>query len=284
MTRRFCVIGHPIAHSMSPVMHNTVFQKLGMDCSYTLFDVPPADLGGWVKRAVDEGFGGCNVTIPHKVAVIRHLDSLSQEARVIGAVNTIKIGKRLEGFNTDGIGALEALRKNGADPEGKRVLILGSGGAARAISVALALRGRVKGMKILGILGDEVSRLVEDIQKATGCRVEGMHLDNKTLKNSIEEADILIHATPVGMHPKSEDTLVTAEQLKPELAVMDIVYNPLETRLMREARSVGVKTIISGVDMFVNQGAEALRIWLGIEPPVEFMKETVLAGLSKKSE
>ncbi|MFQ5800723.1 MAG: shikimate dehydrogenase, partial [Candidatus Hydrothermarchaeales archaeon] len=279
MTRIFCVMGHPISHSMSPAMHNAAFESLGLDCYYTLFDVAPGDLGDAIKGIKALGFGGTNVTIPHKVSVIKHLDSLSEEARIIGAVNTVKISDELKGFNTDGFGALEALKKNGADPKGKKVLILGSGGAARAISVTLALKGGIEELTILGVDEDELSRLTEDIKKGTGASVEGLHLNKETTKNTIQEADILIHATPVGMHPNVDDTLVTAEDLKEDMALMDIIYNPLQTRLMKEAKKAGIKTVIGGVDMFVNQGAEALRIWLKIEPPVELMKRTVISAL-----
>jgi shikimate dehydrogenase len=279
MTTMFAVIGHPISHSMSPAMHNAVFERLGLDCSYTLFDVAPKDLGDSIREMKEKGFGGVNVTIPHKVAVIKHLESLSDEARIIGAVNTVKFGKTLKGFNTDGIGALQALQANGADPVGKKVVVLGSGGAARAISVTMALRGEIASMSILGIDEAELERLTSDIKGGAGFSAEALPLETATIEDQINDADILIHATPVGMHPKVEETLVTAEQMKPGLVVMDIVYNPLETRLIKEAKKAGVKTIIGGVDMFVNQGAEALRIWLEIEPPVELMRRTVISGL-----
>ncbi|MFV2040782.1 MAG: shikimate dehydrogenase [Candidatus Hydrothermarchaeales archaeon] len=282
MTTRFAVIGHPISHSMSPAMHNAVFEKLGLHCSYTLFDVSPTDLEASIKKMKEQGFGGVNVTIPHKVAVIKHLDDLSDEAGIIGAVNTVKFDDTLKGFNTDGIGALQALRAGGADPAGKKIVVLGSGGAARAISVTIALRGDIAAMSILGIDKAELERLTGDIKIGAGFSAEALPLESRTIKDQISDADILIHATPVGMHPKVGETLVSAGQMKPDLAVMDIVYNPLETRLMKEAKSAGVETIISGVDMFVNQGAEALRIWLDIEPPVELMKKVVVKGLLGK--
>jgi shikimate dehydrogenase len=281
MTTYFAVIGHPISHSMSPPMHNAVFSELGLDCHYTLFDVLSEGLGDAIKGMKALGFGGTNVTIPHKVSVIKHLDSLSEEARIIGAVNTIKISERLSGFNTDGLGALEALKKNRADPKGKRVLILGSGGAARAIAVTLALRGGIEDLTILGIDLEEIKKLIADLKGKTNFDVKGSRLENKILKAQIQRADIMIHATPVGMSPRVDETLVVSEDLKEDMALMDIVYNPLETRLIKEAKDAGVETVIGGVDMFVNQGAEALRIWLDIDPPVELMKKVVLKELSK---
>jgi shikimate dehydrogenase len=282
MTTNFAVIGHPISHSMSPEMHNSVFKKLGLDCKYTLFDIPSSDLERAISDMRSKDFGGFNVTIPHKVAVIKHLDSLSKEARIIGAVNTVKISDSLKGYNTDGIGALEALINNGADPKGKKVVILGSGGAARAISVTLAMRGGAREMTIIGIDPVEFRGLTEDIEKGTGLLVKGASMDDVKLQDEILSSDILIHATPVGMHPKVNDTVIKAGVLKEDMVVLDIVYNPLETQLMREAKKAGVKTIIGGVDMFVNQGAEALRIWLDIKPPVELMRQTVIRELMGK--
>jgi shikimate dehydrogenase len=282
MTTNFAVIGHPISHSRSPAMHNAVFERLGLACHYISFDISPSDLERAISDMRSKGFGGFNVTIPHKVAIIKHLDSLSKEAGIIGAVNTVKISDDLKGYNTDGIGALEALKKNGADPKGKKVLIIGSGGAARAVSVTLAMRGGVSGMTLLGIDSQELMRLTVDIKKGTGLLVKGISMDDETLEDEISGSDILIHATPVGMHPKVNETVVSANALKEDMAVMDIVYNPLETQLVREAKKAGVKTIIGGVDMFVNQGAEALRIWLDIEPPVELMKDVVIRELLRK--
>jgi shikimate dehydrogenase len=264
---------------MSPAMHNAVFKRLCLSCYYTLYDVLPEFLGDAIKGMKALGFGGVNVTIPHKVAVIKHLDSLSEEARIIGAVNTIKISEGLEGCNTDGIGALEALKQHGVSPRGKKILILGSGGAARAISVTFALKAGVEAMTILGIDEDELKGLVDDIKKGTDCHVKGLGLNKETIRSEIGNSDILVHATPVGMHPKSDKTLVTAEDLKEDMALMDIVYTPLNTRLMKEAKNAGLKNVIGGLDMFVNQGAEALRIWLDIEPPIDFMKKTVISAL-----
>jgi shikimate dehydrogenase len=260
-------------------MHNAVFHKLGLDFTYTLFDVLPDDLEKTIKGFKAQGFGGLNVTIPHKVDVIKHLDSLSEEAEIIGAVNTVKISEVLEGFNTDGLGALEALRKNGADPRGKNLLIIGSGGAARAISVTLAMKESLNSLAILSIDSTELGRLITDIKKKIQVDVKGSSLSNKTLKEAVEKADIVIHATPVGMNPKIGKTLLKESDFHQDMALMDIVYNPLETQLMREAKAAGVKTVIGGVDMFVNQGAEALKIWLGIEPPLELMKRTVISTL-----
>ena len=279
-TKLFCVIGDPIEHSLSPAMHNAVFKELGLNCAYAAFRIAPENLGSAIKGMGAMNFGGANVTIPHKVNVIDFLDKLSEEARIIGAVNTIKFGEKLIGYNTDGYGALRALRSSSADPNGKNIIILGSGGAARAIAITLALKGEIASLTILGVVEEEFRTLVDDINKGTKIRAAGKMMTDETKKEEITKADILIHCTPVGMHPKTNETLVTRDMLRKGLVVMDIVYNPLETKLLREAKKAGAKTI-GGIEMFVNQGAEAERIWLGIDAPVELMRRAVLKELKK---
>jgi len=273
-TKFFCVIGDPIEHSLSPIMHNAVFRHLKLNYAYLAFKVQQSSLGSAIDAFKSLDFKGVNVTIPHKVNVIKFLDELSEEAEIIGAVNTIKFGEKTIGYNTDGYGALKALKENGSDPKNKNVLILGSGGAARAISVSLGLKGNAASLSILGIVESELKKLAEDVGK-TGANCSAKVLNNENLKKEIEKSDILIQCTPVGMHPKTDETIAAKELLRKDLVVFDIVYNPLETKLLKEAKKAGAKTI-GGIDMFINQGAEALRIWLGIEPPLEIMKRAVL--------
>ncbi len=280
-TKIFCVIGDPIEHSLSPVMHNAVFEKLDLNCCFTAFRIKPENLGNAIKGMQAMEIGGINVTIPHKVSVMDFLDELSEEARIIGAVNTIEMGEKLKGYNTDGLGAFMALKNGGADPKGKHVLLLGSGGAARAIAVTLALKGEISALTILGVVKEELEKLAEDISKNTQINAAGELLNDSTLGDALSNADILIHATPVGMHPDIDKTLVTADMMEPDLKVMDIVYTPLETKLMREAKEAGVECIIGGVEMFINQGAESEKIWLEIDAPVELMREVVLRELSE---
>lgn len=279
-TKLFCVIGDPIEHSLSPAMHNAVFKKLGLNCAYAAFRLAPKNLGSAVKGMKVMNFGGANVTIPHKVDVINFLDELSEEARIIGAVNTIKFGEKIIGYNTDGIGALKALVNNNADPENKKILILGSGGAARAIALTLALKGKVASLTILGVVEEELKKLIKDINKNTKIKAAGEMMTEETKKEKIANCDILIHCTPVGMHPKKDETLVTKDMLRKGLVVMDIVYNPLETKLLKEAKKAGAKTV-GGIEMFVNQGAESEKIWLGIDAPVELMRRAALKELKK---
>lgn len=280
-TKLFCVLGDPVEHSLSPAMHNAVFKKLRLNCAYAAFRVAPGDLGSATSGMRALGFVGANVTIPHKVKVIEFLDELSEEAKIIGAVNTIKFGEKITGYNTDGLGAMKALINNNANPKNKKILILGSGGAARAIAITLALKGEVASLTILGVVEEELKKLIEDINRNTKIAATGKMMSEEMKREEIAKADILIHCTPVGMHPKVNETLVTKDMLQKKLVVMDIVYNPLETKLLKEAKKTGAKTI-GGIEMFANQGAESEKIWLGIDAPVELMRRVVLKELKNE--
>ncbi len=278
-TKLFCVIGDPIEHSLSPIMHNTVLKEMGLDCVYTAFRVKKEDLGDAIRGMKALGIQGTNVTIPHKVSVIEHLDELSDEARIIGAVNTVRIGETLKGCNTDGVGALRALKNGGADPSGKNVLILGSGGAARAVAVTLALQGNISSLTLLGVVENELTKLAEDISNGTSVTAVGRLMNDDVLKEEVEKADLLIHCTPIGMSPNVDKSLVPPDLLRSDLQVMDIVYNPRETKLIKDAKKAGALTV-EGVNMFVNQGAESLKIWLSVDAPLKLMRDVVLKELN----
>ncbi len=205
------LIGHPVEHSMSQLMHTAVFKKMGLDCSYDLFDIEPAGLEEFMAGA-KERFKGLNATIPHKVSVIDYLDELSDEAKLIGAVNTIKFedGKTY-GFNTDGLGCVQSLREEGVDVYDKNVLILGAGGAARAIAFQCVLekaRVTLSNRKVEKHLAIE---LADEITEKTKTSVDVVDMDDDSLKSVLNEIDVLIHATPVGMHPNTFDSIISAE-------------------------------------------------------------------------
>lgn len=278
---RLGLIGHPVGHSMSQVMHSRVFREMEINAEYGLHDVLPEELGFFMKDA-GEKFSGLNVTIPHKVEVMQYLDGLSREAELIGAVNTIKYSDGVSrGYNTDGIGFVKSLAHEGVDVAGKRILIVGAGGAARAISFQSILEGAEVTICNRRQEMQMAENLASEIREKTGRKAEALPLDRDTLKEQIPKADILAHATPVGMHPNKDSTLIPCELVREGLVVADIVYNPVETRLLREAGQAGAK-IVSGVGMLVHQGAQGLRIWLGIEPPVESMYKAVLENLGSK--
>jgi len=222
-----------------------------------------------------------NITIPHKVAVIQFLDELDHLADKIGAINTVVNDNGvLKGYNTDATGFLQALRERGIEPKGKSVVILGAGGASRAISFILAERG--SHLVILNRLLelDWAKELASRISQIFTREVEALELNKKNLSRVLGKADILVNATSVGMIPDINETPVTSTLLRPNLVVYDIVYNPIKTRLQREAEVAGA-TVISGLDMLVWQGALAFEKWTGLKAPVELMKQEAIKLLEK---
>ncbi|MGI5990903.1 MAG: shikimate dehydrogenase [Methanosarcina sp.] len=278
MKQVFGVFGDPIAHSLSPAMHNSAFSALGMDCIYHAFKVRPDKLEKAILGAEAMGFGGLNLTVPLKeVAVKLDCIKLDPLAERIGAVNTIVFGEtgEIKGYNTDGLGAKQALREAAVEIRGSKIVVAGAGGAARAIAFQLAADSAE--IIVINRTEGRAIELAQDISAAAlPGKVEGRGLSG--LKTLLQDADVLINTTTLGMHPNADTAIATAEELHSGLTVFDIVYNPLETRLLKEAKTSGAKPV-SGVSMLVYQGAEAFRLWTGIEPPVELMKKTVLEAL-----
>lgn len=278
MKQVFGVFGDPIGHSLSPAMHNAAFSALGMDCIYHAFRVTPEKLEKAILGAEAMGFGGLNLTVPLKEKALK-LEFIKPDplAKRIGAVNTVVFGKtgEIQGYNTDGLGARQALLDSAVEIEGSRIVIAGAGGAARAVAFQLAADGA--DITVINRTEEKAIQLAKEISSAAlPGKISGTGLSG--LKELLQDADVLINTTTLGMHPNTETTIAAAEELHSDLTVFDIVYNPLETRLLREAKAVGAKTI-SGVLMLVYQGAEAFRLWTGVEPPVELMKKTVLEAL-----
>lgn len=269
---RFCgVIGNPVEHSLSPAIHNAAFQKLGLNFVYLAFRVEA--IGDAIKglRALG-GFRGASVTIPHKVSAIPFLDEVEPTARHIGAINTIvaEDGK-LTGYNTDATGALRALREGAGALAGKRVVMLGSGGAARAIAFALAAEPGVAGLSLLGVDDKERSALAADLRAKTPLAVQEVLLDDAALARELAGAQVLIHCTPIGMSPKVEASCVPLALLHSGLAVMDIVYNPRETRLLKDAKRAGCVTI-PGLEMFLHQAVAQFELWTNQPAPADVMR------------
>jgi len=273
----FGVVGHPIQHSLSPLMHNAVFKKFGLNYSYSAFDIEKNDLELFLDRCRGGNFLGLNVTIPYKVSVIRYLDNLDENAKLINAVNTIKFeDKILLGYNTDGLGCVRALEEANVKVKGKRILILGAGGAARAIAFQCALEGAE--LVISNRTMDKAMRLAKEIREKLNRRILVVNFSESSIREIIPTTDILINTTSVGMHPKVRRSPISPDVLDPELTVMDIVYNPIETQFLKSAKRTGCKTI-DGVGMFVHQGAESLKIWLDIKAPIDMMRKVVLEKL-----
>ncbi len=281
-TRVCGVIGDPIEHTMSPVMHNAAFKKLGIDYWYVPFRVKKEELGRAVAGMRALNIRGLNVTIPHKVAIIPFLDKLDPLAEKIGAVNTVVNDDGiLTGYNTDATGFLQALLEQGVGPEGKTIVILGAGGASKGISFTLAGRGAH-----LVILNRKLGRaedLAQRISQFSKNEVKALPLSEGNLAMVLAKADILINTTSVGMIPDIDKTPVPARLLKPGLVVFDIVYNPVKTRLLKEAEAAGAKTLICGIEMLVWQGALAFEKWTGQKAPLELMREEAIKALGHEN-
>ena len=276
-TRLCGVIGDPIEHTMSPAMHNAAFTQMVLDYIYVSFQVKEEELDQAIDGMRALNIRGLNVTIPHKVAIIPFLDELDPLAEKIGAVNTIANNTGvLKGYNTDASGFLQALLEKGIEPEGKKVVILGAGGASRAVSFILAERGAH--LVILNRRLERAEELAGRLSTTLNKEVKARELVADNLAQVLGGADILVNTTSVGMNPDINETPVPSSLLKPGLVVVDIVYNPIRTRLLREAEAVGAKTI-DGVDMFVWQGALAFEIWTGAKAPVELMRAEVVRQL-----
>lgn len=271
----YAVLGDPIEHSLSPVMHNAAFFYLGMDCEYHKFRVGRDDLEHAILGARAMGFGGLNLTIPLKEKALEVVEP-DELAEDIGAVNTVEFSRdAIIGHNTDGMGALNALKLSGVVIPKSKVLILGAGGAARAVAFQLALSGaRITiANRTIGrarVLADNVSSVGEAL--ATGM---------DSLDKLISGSDIVINSTSVGMHPDVNKTLVTSDMMHPGLVVFDLVYNPLKTRLLQEAEKAGA-IAIDGVKMFVLQGARSFEIWTGKKPPLDVMERSVRKALVRE--
>lgn len=268
------LLGNPVAHSLSPAIHNAAFQHLGLNFVYLAFPVENIEDALKGIKALGN-LRGFSVTLPHKVAVMSYLDDVELTARHIGSVNTILKEKgKLTGYNTDASGALEALRQAEVSLNEKNVLILGSGGAARAIAFAIALDGAVGDLTILGIDEKERASLVKDLQDKTSVKVRQGSISDHTLSESLARTHVLVHCTPVGMHPKTSESCIPRHLMNPAMTVMDIVYNPLETRLLREAKETGCK-VIRGVEMFVNQAVGQFERWTGYPAPIKVMRSVL---------
>ncbi|MBC8420402.1 MAG: shikimate dehydrogenase [Desulfobacterales bacterium] len=268
-TALYAVIGNPVRHSLSPALHNAAFSATGLNAVYLAFEAE--EIEGCVKGIKAFSIKGASVTIPFKTAVVPYLNEMDPLASRIGSANTIvNENGRLKGYNTDALGALKALEEKIRLP-GMTCIIIGAGGAARAIgfilkengvAISIANRSRKRGERLALSLGCEFIPL-DEIKGAKG--------------------DILIQTTPVGMYPHVDQCPVPEQMLKEGMVVMDIIYNPDKTKLLKAAKARGCTTI-SGVDMFIHQGAEQFRLWTGIDPPVAVMNHVVKEALLKQGE
>lgn len=271
------LLGSPVAHSISPMMHNEGFRQLGLDYVYLCFDVGTEGLKTAVEGLKTLGVRGFNCTMPDKNLMCELADKLSPAAKMIGAVNTVlNENGVLTGYNTDGMGYMQAVKDAGYDIIGKEMTLLGAGGAATAVCVQAALDG-VKEINVFSIRDqffDRAQKMVDTINKETNCKASLYDFeDESVLKKSIDNSDILTNGTSVGMAPNTDACIIKDSSFFHEgLIVSDVIYNPRETKLLQMAKENGCHTF-NGLYMLLYQGAEAFKIWTGKEMPVEIIKE-----------
>ena len=276
-TQLTCLLGSPVAHSKSPMMHNEAFSQLGIDCVYLAFDVQPENLTDTIHGLRSMNARGFNLTMPHKTAACQFCDELSPAAQIIGAINTVVINNgKLIGHTTDGIGFMRAVKEAGVDLTGKKMTILGAGGAATSIFVQAALDG-VAEISIFSRPGNFYNRAKDIIETLTKYSLTKINLftfeDESILRQEIQESVLLVNGTSVGMAPNVDSSIINdASMFHKDLFVSDIIYNPAETKFLKLAKEAGCQTQ-NGLNMLLYQGAEAFKLWTGQEMPVDIVKE-----------
>jgi shikimate dehydrogenase len=276
-TKPYAVLGHPITHTLSPVMHNAAFQSLGIDAVYLAFDVSPSDLPTALSAMRDLAFGGLNLTVPLKEEVLKYLSQSDSNAERLGAVNTVEFlsDGTTKGYNTDGAGFVDGVKEAfGVNINGLSVLLLGSGGAGRAVAITCAIKGAKKvaiGNRNLGRavrLAEEISRLAPSVA------VEAVDVGGQALLRACEAAQLIVQATPIGLR-KDDPSLLEPEAFHPGQMAYDLIYTAPETAFMKAATRGGAKSA-NGLGMLLHQGARAFTIWTGKEAPVEAMRRALV--------
>jgi len=280
--KHFAVIGHPIGHSLSPLMHNTAFKLLGLDCQYEMLDIEPALLKQEIEYFKEQKWGGFNVTIPHKEAIIPFLDEVVPEARAVGAVNTVvNCNNKLIGYNTDVIGVEKSLYLDQKKIDGKMCVIMGSGGVARSVAYVLAHNIKPKSITFSALFPEQAYALIKSIG-SKNVQFNVIHCTDSLLETAIKDSTLIVNATDVGMFPKVLDSpLPNKNWLSNKHIVFDLIYRPLTTRLQSDAQAAGAKTI-DGLGMFIHQGAAAFQLWTGMEMPLGQIRQVLEDKLTEK--
>ena len=280
-TNFICIFGHPIEHSLSPIMHNALFQDLKLDYAYLSFDVHPNYLKAAFEGIRALNIRGANITIPHKQNSLKYVDELDPLVRRIGALNTVKNENgKLIGRNTDALGAKKALADAKFDLKEKRIIILGAGGAARA--VIYAIKEEINELLIINRTYNKAKALADELKKDSNLKIEAHEYNEHSIGNLVQSTDILINTTPIGMYPNIKTSPLPKHALNKHLCVFDIIYNPLETQLLKDASDKGCKTL-GGLDMLINQGALAFEWWTSKKPNIKLMKSKIIEFLEDRN-
>ncbi|MDD2496084.1 MAG: shikimate dehydrogenase [Tissierellia bacterium] len=276
-TRLLGLIGYPSKHSKSPQMHNKSFEALGLDYVYLAFEVQD----GHIKEALDSlktlnAIGG-NITMPHKTKIVEYLDDISPDAKIIGSINTIKIdeNKKITGYNTDGKGLVKALQENDVKFKGKKVVIAGAGGAARAVATQLAYDGVVE-IVLFNRTLEKAKIITDNINvNITSCKATAKYMNEADLVNEIKDAAVLINCTSLGMKSTIDQSIISSPaQLPKDIFIADIIYDPDQTRLLKIAKEAGCR-YMNGLMMLIWQGAISFKIWTGVDMPVDLIKNEI---------
>lgn len=272
------LIGNPLGHSLSPLLHNKTLQHMDMNCVYLPYEIAPDQVKEALIGVKGLGIRGLNVTIPYKEVVIPYLDELSPEAAGCGSVNVIaNRDGRLVGYNTDGQGFLRALQEHHV-AVGGRAVVIGCGGAARAVVYSMAEAG-LEHVTLLDVDKDKAYALAEYVQRRTPCLAEADGFSQGGFNNAAGKATLIVNCTPVGMYPHTDESPVSSlTDLQQDTVICDVIYNPGQTRFLTLARRQGL-SVVGGIDMFVHQAALTLEILLDADPPLNFMKEVVWDAL-----
>ena len=272
MTKTYAVIGDPIDQSLSPTIHNAAFRELNLDCTYIAYKVPKGELAAGVESLKKINISGFNVTIPHKVEMIKYLDSVDENCSVIGATNTVSYDNgKLKGYNTDMDGFLDPFRKRSLSVKDSNVLLLGAGGAARAIVAGFA-KEKAKKITIANRTLQNANSMVQFAHKI-GVDANAITIDQ--VGDTASDYNIIVNSTSVGM--KDEQSLISTKTINEKSIVYDIVSKPINTDLIKQSKKNGA-TIIYGYEMLLGQAARAFKIWHGIDAPYETMKKSILGG------
>ncbi len=270
------LIGYPLKHSLSPNMHNSAFRKLGLDLVYLAFEIEDGGLEDGLNAMRIFNVKGFNVTMPHKQKVIQLLDDISDDAKIIESINTVKNENgELIGYNTDGRGLAKALDEAGIDYKGKKIVILGAGGAARAVAIQLAF-DRAAEIVMANRTPSKAEEIMNTInEKIPTSKGKAIGMDEEVIKEELKDASILINCTSIGMKNTIDQSPINnIDTFHKDLFVVDIIYDPLKTKLMSIAEEAGCKTM-NGIDMLIYQGALAFNIWTGEDMPIEYIKEVL---------
>ena len=278
-TRIYGIIGNPVKHTLSPLMHNTAFKAMGLNCIYIPFQVKKTELNAAIEGIRALNIYGLNVTMPHKLTIIPIIDRLDPLAKRIGAVNTVVNDEgTLTGYNTDAAGFIKALLENGVDPRDKKIVVFGAGGVSRAICFALAEQECE--ISIVNRTIDRARELANLVSIVSSQKVKSFSMLEGTLCKPLGEADIVVNATSMGMGENIGKSVVNAGLLHSSIFVFDTIYHPIETQLLRDAKKIGAQ-VIGGLDMLLWQGAIAFKKWTGLDAPFELMKNELTRVLKR---